>query len=141
MRKSAGICLVAVGVAVASLVAAGCGGSTAENVTLHGTFTDLAGDFTAGQSCQTLETEADSGYYVTIAVDNIPAASVPVIWHGIAYATEGSRACDGTWTATVKPARVAYQIRMTGNDGFGFTGTDYVNPSDASRTIELSNAQ
>jgi hypothetical protein len=117
---------------------AGCGGSG--NVTLHGTFTDLNTSFTAGQPCQAQETQTDSNYHVTVAVDDIPAASVPVAWHDNAYAVDGTVACAGTWSASVKSAQVAYQIRMTGNDGFGFQGTDDVSPDQAGNVIALSNA-
>lgn len=126
-------------VASAAVIAlAGCGGSGSVN--LHGTFTDLSTSFTAGQSCQSQEAQADSNYHVTVAVDNIPAASVPVVWHGNAYAADGTVACAGVWSASVKSAQVAYQIRMTGNDGFGFQGTDDVGPGQAGNLIALSNA-
>lgn len=139
MNRSAVIRLVASVVVAALAALTGCGGGSG-TTTLHGTFTDLDYDFTAGQSCQVLEAQADSGYRVTIAVDNIPAASVPVIWHGNAYATQGTTACAGTWSATATTAKVAYQIRMTGNDGFGFQGTDDVSPASASQVIALTNA-
>jgi len=83
------------------------------------------------------ETLADSNYHVTVAVDDIPAASVPVVWHDNAYAVDGTVACAGIWSASVKSAQVAYQIRTTGNDGFGFQGTDDVSPDQAGNAIAL----
>jgi len=123
--------------AACGVVLTGCSGSG--NVTLHGTFTDLDYSFVAGQSCQAQEAQAGSDYHVAVAVDNIPAASVPVVWHSNAYPVDGTLACAGTWSGSVKGARVAYQIRMTGNDGFGFQGTDDVSAGNAGRTIALSN--
>jgi hypothetical protein len=91
-------------VVVAALTAlTGCGGGSGTTA-LHGTFTDLDYDFIPGHSCQVLEARANSDYQVTVAVDNIPAASVAVIWHGSAYATQGSTACAGTWAAKVTSA-------------------------------------
>lgn len=140
MNRSSVIRIVAFLIVVAALAAlTGCGGGSG-TTTLRGTFTDLDYDFIPGQSCQALEAQANSGYRVTVAVDNIPAASVAVIWHGGAYATQGTTACVGTWAAKVTTAKVAYQIRMTGNGGFGFRGTDDVSPASASQVIALTSA-
>jgi hypothetical protein len=104
MNRSSVTRIVAFMVVVAALAAlAGCGGGSG-STTLHGTFTDLDYDFVPRQSCQVLEARANSDYRVTVAVDNIPAASVAVIWHGSAYATQGTTACAGTWAAKVTTA-------------------------------------
>lgn len=122
----------------AVVIVTGCSGNG--RITLHGTFADLSTSFTVDQPCQAQEAQTDSNYRVTVTVDNVPAASVPVIWHGNAYAVDGTVACAGTWSTSVKGAQIAYQIRMTGNDGFGFQGTDDVSPDQAGRIIALSNA-
>ena len=130
---------------------AACGGSS--TTTLHGTYTDLEGfsPLNVGQSCQAQEPTVGAppgGYVVAVAVDNIPAAQVPVTWRGNARTVtiDGSTttACTGTWSATVKTASTAYQITMPGDGGFGGTNpiggpasTVDISPANAGKAIAL----
>jgi hypothetical protein len=118
------------------LMLAGCGGSG--TTTLHGPYTALHFGETIGQSCASEDAQGNIDYdTVTISVDGISAAKVPVRYAGNVIAIDGTQGCLGSWSATVPTAKVAYEITMTGTDGLPFGTTD-VSPGDAGQSIALS---
>jgi hypothetical protein len=118
-----------------ALTACGSGGSG--TTTLHGTYTALHYGETIGQACSSEDGQGNIDYdTVTISVDGVPAAKVPVQYQGNVIAIDGTEGCMGTWSATVPTAKVAYGISMTGNDGLPFGTTD-VSPADVGQSIAL----
>lgn len=122
--------------ALLALTLTACGGSGM--TTLHGTYNALHYGETVGQPCVSEDAQGNIDYdTVTISVDRISAAKVPVQYGGNVIAIDGTEGCIGTWSATVPTAKVAYGISMTGTDGLPF-GTTEVSPADTGQSIALS---